>query len=154
MAQQVIKIVKETVYSIVIDGTKTPLTPEAAIELIKARGSVKTELDLADIINVEGTQFSYKPNVAIFYNGKNLNLPPQTCQIMTLLLNNYIHSNNQTTTNELIDYLVKRGYKEMHSGILYARIGDLNKTLKVHTDKKIIQNKGQGYYYLDLTPVD
>lgn len=154
MAQQVIKIVKETVYSIVIDGAKTPLTPETAIELIKAQGFAKTELDLTGTVNVEGTQFSYKPNVAIFYDGKNLNLPPQTCQIMTLLLNNYIQSNNQTTTDDLINYLVKRGYKEMYSDTLYARIGDLNKTLKVHTGKKVILNKGQGYYYLDFTSVD
>lgn len=148
-AQQIVEIVKKVSYSIIVDGAEKQLTPEEAIELIKAQGYIKTELDAGTLVDVEGTPFSYKPKIAIFCHGRNMNLSPQLTRIMTELLNRYIRDDKYITTNELLDLL--SDYK-IHNDTIYARIGDLKKILRTHTGSEIIKNSKQGYY-LDFSDI-
>lgn len=149
-SKQIVEIVQKISYFVVIDGVEKPLSSEEAVELIKAQGFIKMELDSGAPIPVKETLFSYKPNTAIFYNGRNLGLAPQLNKILTLLFDKYNRSENCTTTTELVEFLTKFGYKDVCNDIIYARIGDLNKRLAALTGKKIICNEGRGYYYLDF----
>lgn len=151
-SKQVVEIVQKISYFVVIDGVEKPLTSEEAVELIKAQGFIKTELDSGKPIPVNETIFSYKPNIAIFYNGRNLGLAPQLNRLLTLLFERYNRGENHTTTTELADLLTKYNYKHTSNDIIYARIGDLNKRLTALTGEKIIRNEGRGYYYLDFPP--
>lgn len=150
-SKQIVEIVQKISYFVVIDGVEKPLTSEEAVELIKAQGFIKTELDSGAPIPVKDTSFSYKPNTAIFYNGRNLGLAPQLNKILTLLFEKYNRGENHTITTELVDFLTaKHNYEHVDNDIIYARIGDLNKRLATLTGKKIICNEGRGYYYLDF----
>ena len=150
-SKQIIEIVQKITYSFIVDGVEKPLTSEEAVELIKAQGFIKMELDSGAPIPVNKTLFSYKPNTAVFYNGRNLGLAPQLNKILTLLFEKYNREENHTTTTELVDFLIiKHNYEHISNDIVYARIGDLNKRLINLTGKKIICNEGRGYYYLDF----
>lgn len=149
-SKQIIEIVQKITYSFIVDGVGKPLSSEEAIELIKAQGFIKTELDSGAPIPVKETLFSYKPNTAIFYNGRNLGLTPQLSKILTLLFEKYNRGENCATTTELVEFLTKFGYKDVRNDIIYARIGDLNQRLTTLTGKKVICNDGRGYYYLDF----
>ena len=149
-SKQIIEIVQKITYSFIVDGVEKPLTSEEAVELIKAQGFIKMELDSGAPIPVKETLFSYKPNTAIFYNGRNLGLAPQLNRILTLLFEKYNREENHTTVAELADLLTKYNYNNTSNDIIYARIGDLNKRLTTLTGKKIICNEGRGYYYLDF----
>lgn len=142
-SKQIIKIVQKITYSFIVDGVGKPLSSEEAIELIKAQGFIKTELDSGENVNLEGTPFSYKPNVAVFYYGKRLNIKPATCAIFLLFLEDYRKGKTCLTTEEIINRL--RQYSGTTANAVSARISEINTA--VCGTSEVIKHHKNPYYY-------